>query len=147
MKKILPIILSGGSGTRLWPSSRGCFPKQYLLINNDEKISFLQKTVQRLKVFETIDADIVWVSLGFPKQEVFIDNLCNEIELSTNFVGIGAVFDWVAGTKKKAPEWVANLGLEWVLRFVQEPTRLFKRYLIDNTLFILYFLRQVFFKR
>jgi len=99
------------------------------------------------KVFETIDADIVWVSLGFPKQEVFIDNLCNEIELSTNFVGIGAVFEWVAGTKKKAPEWVANLGLEWVLRFIQEPTRLFKRYLIDNTLFILYFLRQVFFKR
>tara|TARA_B100000900_G_scaffold242859_1_gene206526 strand:- start:169 stop:903 length:735 start_codon:yes stop_codon:yes gene_type:complete len=98
-------------------------------------------------VFETIDADIVWVSLGFPKQEIFIDKLCNEIELSTNFVGVGAVFEWVAGTKKKAPEWVANLGLEWILRFIQEPKRLFKRYLIDNTLFILYFLRQVFFKR
>ena len=98
-------------------------------------------------VFETIDADIVWVSLGFPKQEVFIDKLCNEIKLSTNFVGIGAVFEWVAGTKIKAPEWVANLGLEWILRLIQEPRRLFKRYLIDNTLFILYFLRQVFFKR
>ncbi len=99
------------------------------------------------KVFETIDADIVWVSLGFPKQEVFIDKLCNEVDLTSNFVGIGAVFEWVAGTKKKAPEWVANLGFEWVLRFMQEPRRLFKRYLIDNTLFILYFLRQVFFKR
>ncbi len=98
-------------------------------------------------VFETIDADIVWVSLGFPKQEVFIDKLCNEVKVSTNLVGIGAVFEWVAGTKKKAPEWVADLGLEWVLRFIQEPRRLFKRYLIDNTLFILYFLRQVFFKR
>ena len=98
-------------------------------------------------LFETIDTDIVWVSLGFPKQEVFIDQLCNEVDLSTNFVGIGAVFEWVAGTKKKAPEWVANLGLEWVLRLIQEPRRLFKRYLIDNTLFILYFLRQVFFKR
>ena len=98
-------------------------------------------------LFETIDTDIVWVSLGFPKQEVFIDQLCNEVELSTNFVGIGAVFEWVAGTKKKAPEWIANLGLEWVLRLIQEPRRLFKRYLIDNTLFILYFLRQVFFKR
>jgi len=98
-------------------------------------------------LFETIDTDIVWVSLGFPKQEVFIDQLCNEVDLSTNFVGIGAVFEWVAGTKKKAPEWVANLGLEWVLRLIQEPRRLFKRYLIDNTLFILYFLRQVIFKR
>tara|TARA_B100000965_G_scaffold339389_1_gene307030 strand:- start:410 stop:1144 length:735 start_codon:yes stop_codon:yes gene_type:complete len=98
-------------------------------------------------VFETIDADIVWVSLGFPKQEVFIDKLCKEIEVSANFVGIGAVFEWVAGTKKKAPEWVANIGLEWFLRLIQEPRRLFRRYLIDNTFFILYFCRQVFFKR
>ena len=96
---------------------------------------------------KNIDADIVWVSLGFPKQEIFIDKLCNEVEISTNFVGVGAVFEWVAGTKKKAPEWVANLGLEWFLRLIQDPRRLYKRYLIDNTLFILYFLRQVFFQR
>ena len=96
---------------------------------------------------ENIDADIVWVSLGFPKQEIFINNLCNELETSTNFIGIGAVFEWVAGEKKKAPEWVANLGLEWTLRLAQDPKRLYKRYLIDNTLFILYFLRQVFFRR
>ena len=94
-----------------------------------------------------IDADIVWVSLGFPKQEIFIDRLCNEVEISANYVGVGAVFEWVAGTKKKAPEWVANIGLEWFLRLIQDPRRLYKRYLIDNTLFILYFLRQVFFKR
>ncbi len=96
---------------------------------------------------EQVDADIIWVSLGFPKQEKFIDKLCNEIETSANFIGIGAVFEWVAGTKKKAPEWIANLGLEWFLRLIQDPRRLYKRYLIDNTLFILYFLRQVFFKR
>ena len=96
---------------------------------------------------ESIDADIVWVSLGFPKQEIFIDKLCNEVKVSTNFVGVGAVFEWVAGTKKKAPEWIANLGLEWFLRLLQDPKRLYKRYLIDNTLFILYFLRQVFFGR
>ena len=98
-------------------------------------------------VIKDLDADIVWVSLGFPKQEIFIDRLCNEIKISANFVGVGAVFEWVAGTKKKAPEWMANLGLEWFLRLVQDPRRLYKRYLIDNTLFILYFLRQVFFKR
>ncbi len=104
--------------------------------------------VQRYKdEIESINADIVWVSLGFPKQEMFIDKLCNEIDSSVNFVGIGAVFEWVAGTKKKAPEWIANLGLEWVLRLVQDPKRLYKRYLIDNTLFVLYFLRQVFFRR
>ena len=96
---------------------------------------------------ESINTDIIWVSLGFPKQEIFIDNLCNEIDTTANFVGIGAVFEWVAGTKKKAPEWIANLGFEWLLRLLQDPKRLYKRYLIDNTLFILYFLRQVFFRR
>ena len=96
---------------------------------------------------ESINTDIIWVSLGFPKQELFIDALCNEIDTTANFVGIGAVFEWVAGTKKKAPEWVANLGFEWLLRLLQDPKRLYKRYLIDNTLFILYFLRQVFFRR
>jgi N-acetylglucosaminyldiphosphoundecaprenol N-acetyl-beta-D-mannosaminyltransferase len=104
--------------------------------------------VQRYKdEIENINADIVWVSLGFPKQEMFIDKLCNEIDSPINYVGVGAVFEWVAGTKKKAPEWVANLGLEWALRLVQDPKRLYKRYLIDNTLFVLYFLRQAFFHR
>ena len=96
---------------------------------------------------ESINTDIIWVSLGFPKQELFIDKLCNEIDISVNFVGVGAVFEWVAETKKKAPEWLANLGFEWILRLFQDPKRLYKRYLIDNTLFILYFLRQVFFRR
>jgi N-acetylglucosaminyldiphosphoundecaprenol N-acetyl-beta-D-mannosaminyltransferase len=96
---------------------------------------------------KSINTDIIWVSLGFPKQELFIDTLCSEVETSINFVGVGAVFEWVAGTKKKAPEWIADLGLEWLLRLLQDPKRLYKRYLIDNTLFILYFLRQVFFRR
>jgi len=97
--------------------------------------------------FVKIETDIVWVSLGFPKQELFIEKIYNEINPETNFVGIGGVFDWVAGTKRKAPEWVANIGLEWFFRLVQDPKRLYKRYLIDNTLFIVYFLRQVLFLR
>ena len=96
---------------------------------------------------KSIDSEIIWVSLGFPKQEIFIDTLCRQVDISANFVGIGAVFEWVAGTKKKAPEWIANMGFEWLLRLSQDPKRLYKRYLIDNTLFILYFLRQVFFRR
>ena len=97
--------------------------------------------------FIKIDADIVWVSLGFPKQELFIEKISNEINPDTNFVGIGGVFEWVAGTKVKAPEWLANIGLEWLFRLIQDPKRLYKRYLIDNTLFIVYFLRQVLFLR
>ena len=111
-----------------------------------------QMTAEKLALkykedFQSINADIVWVSLGFPKQEQFIEKICDEVNSNTNFVGIGGVFDWVAGTKKKAPEWLANMGLEWLLRLVQDPKRLYKRYLIDNTLFVLYFLRQVLFRR
>ena len=91
--------------------------------------------------------DIIWFSLGFPKQEKFINYLNQKYSISSNLVGIGFSFDWTAGTKYKAPEFVANIGLEWLFRLMQEPKRLYKRYLIDNTLFILYFLRQVFFHR
>ena len=112
-----------------------------------EQMTAEELALKHKKDFQSIDADIVWVSLGFPKQELFIDKVCEEIQTNTNFVGIGGVFDWVAGTKKKAPEWLANMGLEWLLRLVQDPKRLYKRYLIDNTLFVLYFLRQVLFRR
>ena len=89
-----------------------------------------------IKNIITEKPDIVWVSLGFPKQELFIDLLQKKYSIKSNLVGVGAVFEWVAGTKIKAPEFVANLGLEWILRLIQEPKRLFRRYFIDNSLFL-----------
>ena len=111
-----------------------------------EQMTAVELAIKHKKDFQSINADIVWVSLGFPKQELFIDKICEEIDTNTNFVGIGGVFDWVAGRKKKAPEWLANIGLEWLLSLVQDPKSLYKRYLVDNTLFIVYFLRQVLFR-
>ena len=90
----------------------------------------------------TKNPDILWVSLGFPKQEKFINLIRKNNSINTNMVGVGAVFGWVAGTKLKAPEWIANIGLEWVIRLIQEPKRLFRRYLVDNFLFIIYFIKQ-----
>ena len=112
-----------------------------------EQMTAEELAIEYKKDLISTNADIVWVSLGFPKQEQFIENICDESDSNKNYVGIGGVFDWVAGTKKKAPEWMANIGLEWLLRLVQDPKRLYKRYLIDNTLFVLYFLRQVLFRR
>ena len=94
-----------------------------------------------------LEPDIIWFSLGFPKQEKLIDLIKNKYSINSNLVGIGFTFDWTAGTKYKAPEFIANVGLEWLFRLIQEPRRLYKRYLIDNTLFVLYFLRQVLFHR
>jgi len=107
---------------------------------NPEILDVDELTLKYHSFFNDVDTDIVWVSLGFPKQELFVNNINSN---NKNFVGVGAVFEWVAGTKVKAPEWIADLGLEWILRLVQEPKRLFKRYLIDNTLFIYYFLKQL----
>ena len=61
MKKgrILPIILCGGTGTRLWPLSRASFPKQYLEINKEDSISFFQRTIIRIKNYESIGNPIV----------------------------------------------------------------------------------------
>ena len=67
---------------------------------------------------------------------------CNRVYINSNLVGIGGVFEWVAGTKVKAPEILANIGLEWIFRLLQEPKRLYKRYFVDNTLFIIYFINQ-----
>lgn len=95
-----------------------------------------------IKEIIELKPDIIWVSLGFPKQELFIEEIRGKYMFNSNLVGVGFTFDWTAGTKAKAPEWLANLGFEWLLRLIQEPKRLFKRYMIDNTLFVFYFLKQ-----
>jgi N-acetylglucosaminyldiphosphoundecaprenol N-acetyl-beta-D-mannosaminyltransferase len=58
-------------------------------------------------------------------------------------VGVGAAFDYHAGTLKRAPLWMQHNGLEWFYRLVSEPRRLWKRYLITNTLFVLKAIRQL----
>ncbi len=101
-------------------------------------------TPEYLNILEEIDSDIIWVSLGFPKQEKFMEYLVENKNRNYNILGVGNVFDWVAKTKFKAPEIFAKNGLEWLFRFIQEPVRLARRYLIDNTLFISFFLKQYF---
>ena len=94
-------------------------------------------------LFSNLDSKIIWISLGLPKQELFMKALKDSYRVTSNLIGIGGVFEWVAGTKIKAPEWAANLGLEWILRLLQEPRRLAKRYFVDNFLFIVYFIKQL----
>ncbi len=117
---------------------RNDFPNINIVGSSSPPVSSYEELAQEEYVKDIIDAepDIVWVSLGFPKQELFINLFQEKYSVESNLVGIGAVFEWVAGTKIKAPEFLANLGLEWVLRLAQEPKRLFKRYFVDNLLFL-----------
>lgn len=79
--------------------------------------------------------DVLFVGLGFPKEEKFINNYKYKYEVPLS-VGIGASFDFVAGKIKRAPRWMRNLGLEWFYRLIHEPKRLWSRYLIGNMAFI-----------
>lgn len=97
-----------------------------------------------LNLLDNVEADIVWVSLGFPKQELFMNYIIKNKSNDFNIIGVGNVFDWTAKTKYKAPDFLADHGMEWVVRFAQEPIRLARRYLIDNTLFLLFFVQQYF---
>ena len=79
-------------------------------------------------------ANTVWVSLGCPKQERWMAE--HRGTISAVMVGVGAAFDYHAGTISRAPVWMRNAGLEWLHRLCSEPRRLWKRYFLTNTLFI-----------
>lgn len=80
-------------------------------------------------------ADIVWVGLGTPKQDLALAQLVDRVGVV--LVGVGAAFDFLAGTKREAPERLRGTGLEWVYRLANEPRRLWRRYLIGNVQFLL----------
>ena len=79
-------------------------------------------------------ACIVFVGLGCPKQERWMAEHRDRIK--GVMIGVGAAFDFYAGTLKRAPEWMRDNGLEWLHRLMIDPKRLWKRYLITNSLFL-----------
>ncbi len=86
-------------------------------------------------------AQVVFVGLGCPKQEKWMAEHRGRIQAV--MIGVGAAFDYHAGTIKRAPLWWQQNGLEWLYRLCSEPRRLMRRYMVTNTLFILGFSRQL----
>lgn len=79
--------------------------------------------------------DILWIGLGSPKQDFWMHNHRSKLNVPI-IVGVGAAFDFLAGTKRQAPRWMRRCGLEWLFRLGSEPKRLWKRYIIGNTVFV-----------
>lgn len=79
-------------------------------------------------------ARILFVGVSAPKQELWAYEHLDELRMPV--VCVGAAFDFGTGTKSRAPEWMRNAGIEWVHRLFSEPGRMWKRYLVGNTLFI-----------
>jgi N-acetylglucosaminyldiphosphoundecaprenol N-acetyl-beta-D-mannosaminyltransferase len=79
--------------------------------------------------------DIVWVGLGCPKQNLWMARFRPRLEAPV-LVGVGAAFDFLAGVKRQAPRWVQRSGFEWLFRLLCEPRRLWRRYLVNNSIFL-----------
>ena len=94
-----------------------------------EQATDLESTIARVK------PDIMWIGLSTPKQERFMSEYI--VRLQTKLmIGVGAAFDYHTGRVQDAPAWIKRSGLQWLHRLAQDPKRLWKRYLVNNPLFV-----------
>ncbi len=125
--------------------------RQYpnLQINYNNSPPFRELSVDEAKLhakeINASGAQMLFVGLGCPKQELWIANQANKIKMP--MLAVGAAFDFMAESKRVAPQWLRVLSLEWLFRLVNEPRRLWKRYLILNPRFIFYILMQFVFRK
>lgn len=80
--------------------------------------------------------DLLWIGMTAPKQEKWTYSHWSQLNIHCHVGTIGAVFDFFAGTVERAPIWWQKHGLEWLYRLIKEPKRMWKRYIIGNTLFL-----------
>lgn len=90
--------------------------------------------------------DILFLALTSPKKEIFLENYKTIIDIPF-IMGVGGSFDVISGKTKRAPLWMQKWGFEWLYRLLQEPQRMWKRYLITNTLFIYEIFKSIITKR
>lgn len=94
-----------------------------------------------IEKINSVQPDVLFVGMTAPKQEKWVYE--NKDKLKTGHIcSIGAVFDFYAGNIQRAPEWMQKKGLEWLYRLVKEPRRMWRRYIIGNTKFIFYILKE-----
>ena len=119
------------------------FPK--LVVAGYEAPPFRPITVEEdadsVQLINASGAGLVFVGLGCPKQEHWM--LAHRGRVHAVMLGVGAAFDFRAGTVSRAPAWMRENGLEWLHRLLSEPKRLWRRYLITNSLFIFGAIRQL----
>jgi N-acetylglucosaminyldiphosphoundecaprenol N-acetyl-beta-D-mannosaminyltransferase len=97
-------------------------------LNETEEAEIIE-SIHRLK------PDMMWVGIGCPKQEQFMHRYQNRLDATLMF-GVGAAFDFHTGRIQDSPTWIKRAGLQWLHRLVQDPRRLWKRYLRSNTAFL-----------
>ena len=95
-----------------------------------------------IQAVNTANPDLLWIGMTAPKQEKWTYQHWNELNIHCHCGTIGAVFDFYAGTARRAPIWWQKHSLEWLFRLLIEPRRMWRRYIIGNTKFIYYILKE-----
>ena len=89
-----------------------------------------------IEAINQADPDLLWIGMTAPKQEKWTYTHWKELNVHCHVGPIGAVFDFYAGTVKRAPLWWQEHGLEWLYRLIKEPRRMWRRYVLGNVLFL-----------
>ena len=97
-----------------------------------------------IKAINDADPDLLWIGMTAPKQEKWTILHWKELDIHCHVGTIGAVFDFYAGTSKRAPKWWQDHSLEWLYRLCVEPKRMWRRYILGNPLFIWNILKEKF---
>ena len=96
-----------------------------------------------IQAINDADPDLLWIGMTAPKQEKWTYRHWNELNIHCHCGTIGAVFDFYAGTVKRAPLWWQKHSLEWLYRLLMEPRRMWRRYIIGNTKFLYYIFKEL----
>jgi len=94
-----------------------------------------RQIIEDINYINTFRPDIIWVGLSSPKQDYLMYEYYNKLERGV-MVGVGGVFDYLAGKTKISPEWIKKIGFRWLYRFLQEPGRLWSKYLYSILQFV-----------
>ncbi len=100
-----------------------------------------QEDARTIEAINASGVQILFVGLGSPKQDRWMH--AHRGRVHGVMLGVGAAFDFLAGTKRQAPRWMQSRGLEWAFRFAMEPRRLWRRYLAQNPKFVVLALKQL----
>lgn len=107
----------------------GTFSPPFRPLTDDENAEVARQIVDS-------GAEIVWAGLGLPKQDQWLERSAELFQPAVG-LGVGAAFDFLAGTKPRAPQWMQDVGFEWLHRLISEPRRLARRYAATNTEFVI----------
>ncbi len=118
-----------------WVKITGTYSPPFRVMTDTEEQELFE-------LVHSLHPDIIWVGLSTPKQERFMAHYLPILNTKL-MIGVGAAFLFHTGAIRDSPRWVKNLGLQWLHRLFQEPSRLWKRYVLNNPLFVFYSLLQI----